>query len=334
MRLPDNVDIQMLICLDALIAERSVTKAAERLGVSQPTVSRILGQLRELANDPLLVRTARGMEPTPRGIMLADGVRQHLAGLETLFADSVFDPATATGEITIAITEGRGAVLAPLLANRLREAAPQVRATFRHFDYQRIYEWLEVGVCDIGVGHLMDPPGGIYRLEVTRDRECCIVSRSHPHIREQLTLEQYAAARHIVFGHPHAAVASGEASIDQALAALGVKREVFVKLSSPLMVGEVVAETELVATVAERLAQYCALRWPVRILELPFEAPLLPISMVWHERTQRVPLCRWIRQEVRDLLGDAAEDARRRSAEPAVSLEPDSNAGSRGDSLR
>jgi DNA-binding transcriptional LysR family regulator len=308
-RLPDNIDVQTLNCLQVLIEERSVSKAAERMGLSQPTVSRILGQLRKLANDPLLVRTARGMEPTQRGLLLAAGVRTQLAGLEALFGDAEFDPATATGEIVLSTTEGRGAVLLPRLVNRLHAFAPKVRVTLRQFDYQRIYEWLEAGTCDIGVGHLIEPPSGVFQMEVERDRQCCIVAQSHPVLRHRLSLEDYVAARHVVFGQPHTTVASGEESIDQALSGMGMRREVLLNIPSPLMAGELVAATDLVATVSERLARYCASRWPVRVFPLPFEAPALRISLVWHERTHRNPLCKWLRQEIPDILaGEAVEE--------------------------
>lgn len=303
-----KIDLHMLACLEALIAERSVTRAAERMEISQPAMSTVLGRLREALRDPLLVRTARGMVPTPRGEELAGVVRFHLRGLTAELMESApFDPMTARASVSIATTDFTGVLLLPRVLARLRQAAPGIRIHVRLPDPNHIREWLEEGECDIAIGLFPDLAEGLRVSELFEDPLSCIVSRTHPTIRGTLSLAQYMECSHIVFGSPFAPISTVDQAIDRALSALGLVRKVSVQLASILLPPHVAAQTDLIATTPTRLAKYFSNILPVRVFDPPFEIPDLRFSLVWHERTHRMGPHHFVRSLVRDIATSPGE---------------------------
>lgn len=303
-----KIDLQMLACLDALIAERSVTRAAEKMEISQPAMSTVLGRLRDALRDPLLVRTARGMVPTPRGQELAGVVRFHLRGLAAeLIESEPFEPQSAQAQVSIATTDFTGVLLLPQVLARLRQEAPGISVDVRLPDPNHIREWLEEGECDLAVGLFPDLAEGLRVSELFEDPLTCVVSRTHPTITGSLSLSQYMECSRIVFGSPFSPISTVDQAIDQALSALGLVRKVSVQLASILLPPHVAAQTDLIATTPTRLAKYFSSILPIRLFPPPFEIPDLRFSLVWHERTHRMGAHHFVRQVVRDVATRTSE---------------------------
>jgi len=183
---------------------------------------------------------------------------------------------------------------------RIRCEAPGLRLVLRHPDFGHIRQSLEDGECDIAIGYFPDAAKGLRQSALYSEPHCCILAQSHVLIRDRLTLEQYAAASHVGLSTPHAELPTGDEALNRALAALGVVRRIDVHVPSTFLYGYFVADSEMIATVGRRLAEHFCRLLPVRVFDLPFKAPDLNISMVWHERTHQIGTYHWVRQLIRE----------------------------------
>jgi len=302
-----RLDLQSLACLDALIAESSVTRAAERMDMSQPAMSGALARLREVLQDPLLVRTPKGMVPTPYALEITVAMRPHLRGMQALLAQrGQFDPFTAEGLVSIATTDYTGVVLGPALMARLRGAAPNLRLQIKLPDPKHIREWLEEGSCDIGIGFFPELADGLHAAPLFEDTVSVLAATTHPTVQGSVSLAQFQEATHVIFGSPFAPLSTLETWVDEHLAPLNVTRKVGMQVPSALMPGYAVTRTDLLATLPTRLARHLAQTLPLQVLPLPFEAAPMTFSMVWHERTHSVPAYLWLREVLRE-LGEHAD---------------------------
>lgn len=298
-----HIDLHLLTCLEALLAEGSVTRAAQKMGMSQPGMSNALARLRQLTSDALLVRTSQGMQLTPRAHELAVSVRKGLSAMEEIFADRrPFDPAQARGTVTIAAADSVSIMLVPKLMRLVGECAPGIAVDMRLPDPAHVHEWLRDGECDLAVGYFPHLADGLRSTSLFSQSLSCLVRSGHPQLGPGMTLQDYAAARHVVFGSPFAPMSTMEASLDEALARIGLRRQQAMRVSSVLLTPYVVAQTLLVATLPTWLARHYAQMLPIQLLPLPFEPPDIDSRMVWHERTHQVGLHQWIREQIRGLL--------------------------------
>jgi DNA-binding transcriptional LysR family regulator len=302
-----HIDLHLLVCLEALLNEQSVTRAAEKMGMSQPGMSNALARLRQLTGDMLLVRTSQGMALTPRGRELAGTVRKGLSVMEEIFADrQPFDPAQAKGVVTIAAADSVSVMLVPKLMQALERQAPGVSVVMRQPDPVHVREWLSAGECDLAVGYFPNLAEGLRFTNLFSQSLSCVASLTHPDIRERLSLAQYLEARHVAFGSPFSPTSTMEAAMDAALAGIGGERQLAMRASSVLLMPYVVAQTALLATLPTWLAHYHAKILPLRVFALPFNAPVIDSRMVWHDRTHQVGLYQWIRVLLRTLLQEDA----------------------------
>ena len=300
-----RIDLQLLACLDVLVAERSVTRAAQRLDMSQPAMSTALAKLRELLQDALLVRTSKGMVPTPRALDVVESVRIHLRGLESaLAAAEPFNPTTAIEQIRIATTDFTGTLLLPMVANHLSKNAPGISLVVRLPDPSRIGEWLQEGECDLAVGFFPELAGDLRVSPLFSDTLSCIARRGSRGDAATLSLADYLAARHVIFGSPFTPISTIENLVNTTLDRLGIVRDTCIEVPSILLPAYIVAQSDLFATLPTRLAQRFTSILPVDMFELPFTAPALEYSMVWHERTHRVAAHQWVRGVVRQSVQD------------------------------
>lgn len=300
-----HIDLHLLTCLDVLLQEGSVTRAAQKMGMSQPGMSNALARLRQLTGDPLLVRTSQGMQLTPRAQELAASVRKGLSAMEEIFSDRrPFDPAQAQGRVTIAAADSVSIMLMPSLMQRLDEYAPGVTVDMRLPDPAHVHEWLRDGECDLAVGYFPHLAEGLRSTSLFSQSLSCVVRSGHPRLGPGMALEDYVAARHVLFGSPFAPVSTLEAALDEALARLGHQRRLAMRVSSVLLTPYVVAQTTLAATLPTWLARHYATMLPIELLALPLELRDIDSRMVWHERTHQVGLHRWIREQMRGLLED------------------------------
>ncbi|WP_437297833.1 LysR family transcriptional regulator [Sorangium sp. So ce426] len=295
-----RLDLNLLVALDALLAERNVTRAAKRLNLSQPALSAQLQRLRELLGDPLLVPAQRGMTPTRRALELQAPLHEALEGVRAVVAAGAgFDPATS--ELTVAIAASdyvQYALLMPL-AFQLRREAPGVRLAWRALDVAQLAGQVERGEVDLAVLTPELAPEHLRSRKVLDERFVVIVRRNHPLVSRTISLDQLCALDHVVVS-PRGGGFTG--ATDAALAALGRERRVVMSVPSFLMVPELVARSDMAALVPERLARDRADR--LELLPPPVPVPGFAIVMAWHHRTAMHPALTWLRDRVRALAGD------------------------------
>jgi DNA-binding transcriptional LysR family regulator len=289
-----RVDLNLLVALAVLLEERHVSRAADRIGLSQPATSRALQRLRRTIGDELLVRTRDGYQLTPR----AERIQRELAGivprLELMFGGERFDPEEATDRFRIAGTDYTATVLAPGLARRMLRQAP---GTSLHLTtwHDGVFDDVEHGLVDVVFAGF--PISPTMRSELLyEERFVCLVSADHPlAARKSLTLKQFLEASHVVVN-----IRQGEQSaIDRALTALGQHRTATLTVPYHTTAVLAVPGTSLVATLPERMLAAAANDPAIRILRAPKEIATMPYLMCWHPRLDDDPAQRWLRDLVR-----------------------------------
>ncbi|AWV08617.1 LysR family transcriptional regulator [Marilutibacter maris] len=288
-----GLDLNLLVTLDVLLSERNVTRAAERLHLSQPAVSVQLSKLRDALGDPLLLPGARGMRPTVRAEALRGPLREALETLQQAVAPAgPFDPATATQDWRIAASDYAAAtVVQPLLAG-LRAAAPGTRLAMVDMVPARIARQAEDGSIDLAFHTFDDAPPGLRQRRLFVERYVLAGRADHPRLRRRPTPAQFCGLEHAIVS-PDGGGFRG--ATDEALAARGLSRRVVLSVPHFLLLLSVLAETDLVAMLPERLAA----RHPgLRVVAPPVEVPAFELVMLWHERVHRAPAHQWLRGHI------------------------------------
>ncbi len=298
-----ELDFRLLQCFAALLNERSVSRAAARLELSQPAMSHALGRLRHLFDDPLLIKGHGHMTPTARALELDIEVRALLAGAERLVSrPAEFVPATTRTRFVVMTPEFVEYLLAPPLIAHVEAHSPGVDVAFRTSDPEHAPDWFENGEIDIRLGWVTDPPPLLRVKLLFRDPLVCIARRNHPRLKNRLTAEHYTEAAHIRVEQPRTRVSTG--AVDTAVAALGGRLRIALQVQNSFALANAVAQSSLISTVPERLARVLAAHYPLQILPLPLDVPDVRIAMYWHERTHKQPAHRWFRQ----LLAETARE--------------------------
>jgi DNA-binding transcriptional LysR family regulator len=297
-----RVDLNLLVTLEALLAEQNVTRAAARLHLSQPAVSAQLSRLRDVLDDPLLIPAQRGMTPTAKALELVEPLREALDQVRAAVSTHrAFDPAKARLTVAIAASDYLQAALLQALVLDLRRKAPGVRVALRNLDGAQLEAQMVRGEVDLALMTPQTAPSGLRSRRLFDERFVLIARRNHPRVRRRLTVAQFAALEHVIVS-PRGGSFSTPA--DTALAALGHKRTVVLSAASFLFVPEIVAASDFVALVPERLVRDRGDR--LQVLDCPFEVKGFAVAMLWHERNHGHPGQRWVREQVVALAGDDA----------------------------
>ncbi|KAF0813456.1 PCP degradation transcriptional activation protein [Andreprevotia sp. IGB-42] len=292
-----TVDLNLLKLFEALVRERSVTQAGLRLGLSQPAASRALGRLRTMLGDRLVVRGKLGLELTPRGEALADPVTRLLEDARSIVSPMVFDPAAATGRITIAAHDHLSLVVLAGLLARLERQAPALSLHIAQPAGDNV-RLVEQGGADLALGIFESLPGSLHRRGLYADSLVCVVRSDHPCVADGLSLARYVALRHITV----TISGVGQSAVDVALSAMGLTRQVALRVPHFLAGAMLVADSDMILTLPSRLARLLAKRLPLALLDLPLQvAPLSP-AMVWHERFHHDPAHVWVRRQLVDVV--------------------------------
>lgn len=286
-----NVDLNLLKAFDALMEEQHVTRAAQRVGLSQPAMSNALSRLRDLFSDDLLVRTPRGMEPTPRALELHGPIRDALRRIQaTLDAGAPFDPATAQRTFTLAMSDLGVYSLMPTLIEHTVVEAPGIDFRIRTGVASETFAGLEEGAIDLALGWFPKFPSGL-RYEVAGFMRAVVIARQdHPELVNGLTLERYLSLKHVVVSLREGV--SGP--FDNVHERLGLKRRVILSQPHVLVAPFVVAQTDCVALLSEPLARQFSGPLCLNIFDVPFEVPPIEIGYLRHRRYDNDPAHRWM----------------------------------------
>lgn len=286
-----RLDLNLLVTLDVLLSEHNVTRAAQRLNFSQPSVSVHLAKLREIFGDPLLLPGPRGMLPTARAEELREPLRQALDALERAVSPAdPFDPATATNTWRVAATDyGESAVLLPALAG-LRTAAPGTRMAVIGTAPVHIAKHAEQGEIDLALHNSDWAPPGLHRRILFSEKYVLVGRVGHPRLKQRPTLAQFCRFDHVIVS-PAGGGFSG--ITDEKLSQAGLSRRVVLSVPHFLFMISVLASTDLVAMVPSRLVRDIP---SLQVVEPPVDVPGFELAMLWHERSHRDPAHQWLRR--------------------------------------
>jgi len=288
-----SIDLNLLVVLRALLSERHVTRAATRVGLSQSATSHALSRLRELYADPLLVRSASGLQLTPRAVRLLPTLERGLSDLQSAInSEPVFEPQTARQTFSIGMADYAQAVLMGPLLRSVAGSAPHVDLSVVTFP--NLNELIESGSLDLGLVVGGTEPRGLSVRRTFEDDFVCMVRRDHPKVKKKLSLEQYLELRHVVV----APTGTPGSVVDTELARRGLERRVALRVSSFLTAPVVVCETDFISTMPRRLARQLAQIYPLRLLPPPLPLPHFSFMLIWHPRLAHDPAQHWLRDVV------------------------------------
>jgi LysR family nod box-dependent transcriptional activator len=294
-------DLNLLIALDTLLREKNITRAAEKVFVSQPAMSAALHRLRDYFGDPLLVRVGREMELSPRAQSLVDPVREALLLIQaTLGTQPNFTAATTQREFTLILSEEAVPGLLPAILERVSGEAPGIRINFELVS-QSALSRLEYGDADLCLSldslrlfEVRAYPETLRSVRLRPVRWICAVDSDHPTLGDTISAEQYFSLPH-VFGRPSGYTASAEELVRRLL---DIELRVHIAVPSLLHLPLVLRGTRLVATLPERVAQMFAASLPIKTFPLPFEHPPMHEILLWHKRNEADPAHAWLRNLV------------------------------------
>lgn len=285
-----NFDLNLLRVLDALLREQNVSRAAERLALSQPAVSNALSRLRDLLDDPLLVRIGRRMQPTPRALALEGPIRAALQQIEqTLNAGETFDPRQSRQQFRIAVTDYVELMCMPRLLGLLSEQAPGIRIDIAHLSPSLPVEALDKGELDLVLGRFDEIPARFARQHWRSETLQVAVRKGHPQLAGYLDLDNFLRLRHLWV---HGGQTRG--MVDQWLGEQGLSREIRYTTPNYLQAAHIVAGSELAAVLPTQLARQFAALLPLQLFDLPFEVGPFHLEIVSLAQRQRDPALQWL----------------------------------------
>jgi DNA-binding transcriptional LysR family regulator len=298
----ESIDLNLLVVFDAIMKERNITRAAQRVGLSQPAMSSALSRLRKTFNDPLFVRTARGMQPTPYAELLAPPIQRACELVaSSLTLGAAFDPRASMRTFTVYLTDIGQGIFLPKLLPVLEDRAPRVRMKVLRIPERGAHEAMAAGDVDLAVGLFPDLKAGFFQQRLYRDEFVCLIRADHPRARGGISVKQFAEMRHAVVS---TAGTGHEAAIERAFAEQRQHRRVALTLPHWMAVPIIVARTDYIVTVPRRLAVAFAAFPGITIVDPPIRIEPFDIRQHWHERYHHDPANRWLRALVAELFSE------------------------------
>ncbi|TNF61623.1 MAG: LysR family transcriptional regulator [Burkholderiales bacterium] len=294
----DRIDLHLIRVLHTVLTERSVSRAALKLGMYQPAVSAALKRLRELAGDPLLVRSGAGMVPTVAALRMVEPAAEILRSAETLFAQArSFDPATAQHTFSLAASDYLDPLFLPQLVTRIKSLAPhshiEIHALSADADYR---QQLAQGHYEVVIGNWPKPPQELHLGRLFGDEVVSLVSNQHPAVRRGWDIEAWLSAEHIAPTPTHP---GARGFIDDHLASQGLVRNITARCPHFGLIPSMVAGSLLVLTTGRQYCERFTATLPVRVLACPLPFPRMMYYQLWHERTHASAASRWLREQVK-----------------------------------
>ncbi|WP_133646956.1 LysR family transcriptional regulator [Paraburkholderia flava] len=302
-----ELDLNLIPYLVAMEETRNVSRAAERLGVSQPRVSTALGRLREYFNDPLFVRTSRGMEPTPRALALIPAARDALVRIEKGMLDAqAFDPATSTHTFSIALSDVGEIVFLPRLLQLFAQRAPNANLRSVSLPHAHVERGLESGDIDLAVGYFPDLGGNnFFQQRLFTHRFICLMRSDHPFAGAPLTLAQFVASGHAVVRSE----GRSQEVLEKFLEKKRIHRRAVLETPHFMSLPFILARTDLLATVPHAIGfAYVSEHASITLVEPPLDLPRFDLRQHWHRKYHNDPRTGWLRGVVGELFNDALDE--------------------------
>ncbi len=296
----DKIDLHLIKVLHTVLTERSVSRAATRLGMYQPAVSAALKRLREFSGDQLLVRSGAGMVPTDAGLRMIEPAAHIIRSAEVMFSEARgFDAQTAQVSFRIAANDYLDPMFLPQLVSRIKRQAPLSRIDIQPLSGAADYrQRLAQGDCDIVIGNWPKPPDDLHMGKLFSDEVVCLVSDQHPALRRKWTAATWLTAEHIAPTPTHP---GAKGVIDDHLAALGMERNITARCPHFGLIPSMVASSLLVLTTGRQYCERYTSSLSVKILPCPIEFPPMMYYQLWHERSHSSAQARWLREQVKSV---------------------------------
>ena len=290
------IDLNLLIVFDALMHERNLTRAGRHVGLSQPAASHALGKLRQMLHDDLFIRTPEGMRPTSHAEEMAEPVGDALRMLSIALKPGSFDPANSARGFTVAVNHYASLAVVPALARNVSNEAPRVSLDVRSLDTGKVLDQLDAGGTDVALTTLVDGGERFKCVHLMDDDYVALLDKAHSAAGEaELSVGQVAEIPHIVIGS-----SSDDATtfVDEALEEQGLARTI--ATTAPLLsIALMLVNSDRLAVVPRRMANYLVSVRQLVQKELPFRTPRIDLSMIWHRRLDNQPAHRWLRDIIR-----------------------------------
>lgn len=315
-----NFDLNLLVAFDLLMEEKNVSRAAERMFVTQSAMSHTLQRLRQQLDDPLLVKTPAGMKPTERALSLVDPVKSILRAIKHVIrAPEEFDPLQSSRRFVIAATDYMDLLVLPPLVERIALAAPGVDIHVKRTELPFPEAELEHNDLDVVLGFdtILKPAPYLAKAKLFDDRMTCVVAKKHPVGKKAiLTLDDYLSRKHMMISRTGTRVGL----IDEWLAERGMERRIALIVPHFLSAPFIVAKTDMILSLPERIASEFVGLAPLNVMPVPMELPAYDLVMVWHPLREPDPAHRWLRDQILDVCRelDVSFGARQRPAKPAA----------------
>lgn len=301
-----DIDLKLLQLLDHIYTTHSVSRAAEKMGLSQPTASIGLAKLRKALGDPLFVKTSGGMQPTPRTEDLMPSVRQVLTGLSQLLSNvSHFDAASSERTFRICMTDASHITLMPRLFAHVRALAPSIRLEAITIGPSMAAD-LQSGQADLALGLIPGLEAGFYQQALFDQDWICLANAQHPRIRKKLTLKDYLSESHvgIVSG-------TGAQLLDVALQRIGQQRKVHLALPGFLGLSAILLSSDLIATLPRHIGETLARAAGLKVLPCPLPIDGFTVKQYWHTRFHQDPANRWLRAICTELFQSSKREKKK-----------------------
>lgn len=292
------VDLNLLVVFDAVMREKNVTRAAKRIGMTQPAVSNALNRLRHLAKDDLFVRTSKGVVPTARAIALSPPIRQAINLVENAFDPASFEPEKSYDTFNVAISNYTASIIFPKLAEILEEKAPNINIRSKQLGDVDLLKELEAANIDFIIAGQQLVEGKNFISESLYEEDfVCVIGKNNPlSNKNKLSVKDFASAKHLMV----ATTGKAFGFIDYLLNSKGFKRRVAMTINQFLVAPGIIRKSNMILTCSRRVAERFKLEG-VKILPIPLITDTLKLKLVWHKRADSNPGIRWIRKQIIDI---------------------------------